>query len=90
MTLCGAIETLSQAGGMAQWVRERAVNVREPELEFPALTYKLCMYVCGAYNPSAGGRDRWILTARWSASPAEMSSFVFSERVCLKKYGEKW
>lgn len=36
-------------------------------------------------TPALESRDRWILRARWPASPAELVSFRFTERSCLKK-----
>lgn len=77
MILYDAIEILSPPGEMVQW------KVRDLELKFPASTYKRAMYAC-AYNPSVRGRDKWILTASWTAIQDEMPNFGFSESLSQK------
>lgn len=83
MILYDAIETLSPLGEMVQWMRALAVKVRDPELKFPASTYKWAMYAC-AYNFSLGGRDKWILTASQTGIQDKMPSFGFSESLSQK------
>lgn len=83
MILYDAIETLSSPGEMVQWIRALVVKVGDIELKFPLSTYKRTMYAC-AYNPSVRGRDKWILTASWTAIQDEMPSFGFSESLSQK------